>query len=44
MVETALDAVARADYPLERLKSSADDGSTDDTWLDIEKARGLCPA
>ncbi len=43
-VEMALDAVARADYPLERLEIiCVDDGSTDDTWLYIDKARTCFP-
>jgi hyaluronan synthase len=39
MVEKAIDSVARADYPRDRLQVIAvDDGSRDDTWTWIERA------
>ena len=44
MVEMALNSVARADYPRELLEIiCVDDGSTDDTWDYIAKARECHP-
>ena len=44
MVEMALNAVARADYPADRLEIiCVDDGSTDDTWDYIATGPGALP-
>jgi hyaluronan synthase len=44
MVEHSLYSVARANYPREKLEIICiDDGSTDDTWRYIERARGRYP-
>ena len=44
MAEMALLSVAQADYPADRLEIiCVDDGSTDDTWDFIEKARQRFP-
>ena len=44
MVEHSLYSVARADYPKEKLEIICiDDGSTDDTWQYIERARQRYP-
>jgi len=44
MVEMALHSVAQADYPPDRLEIiCVDDGSTDDTWAFIERARERYP-
>jgi hyaluronan synthase len=44
MVEKAIDAVAAADYPAEKLEIICiDDGSVDDTWAYIERARRRYP-
>jgi len=44
MVEHSLYSVARSDYPPGKLEIICiDDGSTDDTWQYIDRARGAIP-
>ena len=44
MVEKTLNSVAAADYPKDRLEIICiDDGSRDDTWNYIQRARQRCP-
>lgn len=44
MVARSIDSCAAADYPRHRLEILViDDGSSDDTWLHIDKAASRCP-